>query len=127
MGAGEIDTVLFVSKNGIPIENFYDIENTSVIIFETDSRFFGSNDEINNLMQKAHNINNTKIELINNGIFSKHIIGENGYLYFEAYCAVYEETNYVVELNVYKNNYSIDDFNLILTEYKNIINTLKVE
>ena len=126
-GAAEIDTVLLVSKNGLPIDNYYDIGNVSAIIFETDSRFFSSTDKFNEFMQKAHNISNAKIELTNSGLFSRHVVGENEYLYLEAYCGVYKGINYVVELNIYKNNYSNEDFNLILNEYNNIINTIKMD
>ncbi len=125
-GAGEIDTVFFVSKNGLPIQNYYEIEKISGIIFQNDSRFFNSQDSVKKLFVEWHGITDLQIEELKDNIFSRHIKGETDELYVEIYCMKYNNIYYAIELDVYKNNYSKEEIDNIISEYYTIINTLEI-
>lgn len=124
--ASDIDTVFIVSKNGVPIENYYEIENLSGIIFEYDYRFFESHDSVKKRINSWHGITNLQITDLENSIFSRYIKGETNEFYLEIYCMKHNDIYYAIELNIYKNNYTQNEIDNIISEYHTIINTFEI-
>lgn len=124
-GAGEIDTVFVVSENGMPVEDYFDIEDLSIVVFEIDDRYFESKESIKSRIGEWYNISNVEVEELSSGVFKRHIKGENSSFYYEVYCLEYEGDRYVIELNIYKNNYTSSEINNIIEEYHGIINSLE--
>lgn len=122
----DIDTVFIVSENGVPVEGYYEIENLSGIIFEYDDRFFESHDSVKKRLNNWYGISNLQITDLENNTFSRHIKGETNKLYLEAYCMEYNDIYYVIELNIYKNDYTQQEIDNIISEYHTIINTFEV-
>ena len=63
-GAGEIDTVLIPSKDGNPVEKYYDMANISGIYFQTGDDAIKSDDALKARYQRWYGISNLKIENI---------------------------------------------------------------
>ena len=122
----DIDTVFIVSKGGKKVENYHDIESLSAIIFEYDSRFFDEQDEVKERLKGLFDIENLQIEELDSSIFKRHIKGETSEIYVEVYCLEYEGIYYAIELDLYKNDYSVLERDNIIEEYHNIINTLEI-
>ena len=122
----DIDTVFIVSKNGVSVNNYYEITNLSGIIFEYDSRYFGSHDSVKKRINELYGISNLQIKDFENNILSRHIKGETNEFYLEIYCIKHNDVYYAIELNVYKNNYTKNELNFIISEYHTIINTLEI-
>lgn len=122
----DIDTVFIVSKNGEPIEDYYAIENISGIIFEYDSRFFDSHSSVKKMLNNWYGVTNLEITDLENNIFSRHIKGETDDFYLEVYCMKYDGKSYIIELDVYKDDYSVEELEYIISEYNTIIETLEV-
>ena len=61
-----------------------------------------------------------------NNIFSRHIKGETSNFYLEIYCMKYKEHKHVLELNIYKDSYTKDEIDNIVSEYHKIIDTFEI-
>ena len=130
-GALEIDTILMPSKNGQPIDKYYDIENISGIHFQTGDDAIKSEDSLKFKYKNWYNIYNLKVENIEKGPFVKYIKGETKEIYMESYALKYKDENgkdtyYDITLVLYKNDYDKELINKVIDEYHLIINTLEL-
>lgn len=134
-GAGEIDTVFIPSKDGKEVGNYYDIENTSGVIFMTSDDVIDSESNIKNNYKSWYNLDVT-IEDLNNQLFERHIKGEDSKVYFESYCFQYEGVYdgedigtiyYSIQLVLYKEDYTQEQINKIKAEYHAIIDTFEFD
>lgn len=132
-GAGEIDTVYIPSQKGVEVPNYYEQENTSGIIFQTSDDIITSKNSLINTYKTWDNID-IEVEDIEKGIFKRHINGESSKLYFESYCFTYEgdlegekfDANYKIELRIYKDDYSTEQIDKLISEYHTIIDTFEI-
>ena len=122
----DIDTTFVVSKGGEPVENYYDIEELSVMVFGYDNRHFSSSDTVKKLYKYWYGITELQINYLENNIFSKHIKGETDKIYVETYCMIYNDIPYAVVLRVYKKDYTQNELKRIISEFHTIINTLEI-
>lgn len=131
-GAGEIDTVFIISPDGTPVDDYYDQIHTSGIIFKTSEDGIDSEKSLKSAYKQWDGID-VQIENIENGIFSRHLLGESSDLYFESYCMEYEADfdgelstiAYAVELRIYKGDYTPEEIAKAIAEYHLIIETLE--
>ena len=135
-GAGEIDTVFIISKNGVEMDEYDD--DTSGVIFQTSDISVASESSLKNSYKKYYGLD-IIVEKTNVGPFKRHVQGENSKYYFESYSLKYDgyfndidpiddepsDVYYSIELFIYKDNYDSKMIKNVIDEYHNIINTLE--
>jgi len=132
-GALEIDTVYIPSENGVEVSNYYEHENVAGIIFESSGDVINNKTSVINTYKKWYGID-IQIEDIEKGIYKRHIKGESSEIYLEAYCFTYERDlegeksvgYYKIELILYKDDYSAEQMDKLISEYQTIIDTLEI-
>ena len=132
-GAAEIDTVYIPTKNGKEVPNYYDQENTSGIIFQTSDDLIADKSRLKNSYKTWDEID-VEVKDIDDDLFKRHIKGQSSKLYFESYCFKYvgdfEGSNfdvyYKIELRIYKDDFTKEEQEKLISEYHTIINSFKL-
>ena len=132
-GTAEIDTFYLVSKNGEKIEDIYSLKTISGIAFYVSDDIKADKKELQYTYGDWERIE-LEITDPDEGLFKRHMKGENDSLYLEAYCFKYEgkfgkektNVNYKIELRIDKSKYSEVEIEKIKAEFHTIIDTFEL-
>ena len=132
-GTGEIDTIFLISKNGEKIEDLSSLKSISGIAFYVSDDIKADKKELQNTYGDWERMD-LEITDTDEGLFKRHMKGENEGLYLESYCFQYEgklgkekiNVNYKIELRIKKSEYSEVEIDKIIAEFHTIIETFEL-